>query len=103
MKRIYIAGPMTGLSERNYPAFQAAAVQIRAWGYEVVSPVEINAGLENEGWNACVRRDVAQLATCDAIYLLGGWPKSRGARIELQLARDLGLQWLKSDGSAVDM
>lgn len=103
MKRVYVAGPMTGILDLNFPAFRAAAVQLRALGHEVVSPAEINEGLEHEGWNACMRRDVAALATCDAIYLLDGWPKSRGARIELQLAKDLGLQWLKSDGRAVDM
>jgi len=103
MKRVYLAGPMTGLPELNFPAFRAEAERLRATGWDVVSPVEINHGLEHEGWNACMRRDVAALVTCDAIRLLDGWPKSRGARIELQLAKDLGLQWLKSDGIAVDM
>ena len=35
MKRIYIAGPMTGLPDFNYPAFNAAAARMRALGFEV--------------------------------------------------------------------
>jgi len=101
--KVYIAGPMTGLPDLNYPAFAAAAEHLRASGHDVVSPAEVNAGREHEGWHACMRRDVAELTKCHAIYLLDGWPRSRGARIEMQLAKDLGLMWLKSDLSVVEM
>jgi len=35
---IYIAGPMSGLPEFNYPAFFAAAEQLTAAGYDVLNP-----------------------------------------------------------------
>jgi hypothetical protein len=69
---------MTGLKDKNFPAFHAAAAALRTEGLEVVSPAEINAGVEHEGWEACMRRDLAHLVTCHAIYLLHGWARSRG-------------------------
>lgn len=84
--RLYIAGPMTGLPEFNYPAFHAEAARLRLAGHDVVSPAEINAGMEHEGWHACMRRDIAAVMTCDAVQLLPGWQKSRGARIEAEIA-----------------
>ena len=33
MTRIYIAGPMSGLPELNYPAFNAMAERLRAHGH----------------------------------------------------------------------
>lgn len=37
---IYLCGPMTGLPEYNYPAFHAAAAELRAQGWRVVNPAE---------------------------------------------------------------
>lgn len=91
--RVYIAGPMTGLPDRNFPAFHAEAARLRALGHDVVSPAEINAGvLQDEGWAACMKRDIAALVTCDAVQLLPAWPTSRGAKLEVELAHALGIR-----------
>lgn len=89
--RTYVAGPMTGIKDFNYPAFAAEAARLRALGHEVVSPAEVNHGLEHEGWHACMRRDIVALAACDAIQMLDGWMNSRGASLEHQIACALGL------------
>ena len=36
-KRVYVAGPMTGIENFNYPAFNAAADALRAQGYQVTA------------------------------------------------------------------
>lgn len=68
MKRIYIAGPMTGLRELNFPAFNAEAARLRAAGWEVLNPAEINPD-HTMAWADCMRRDLPALCTCDAMQL----------------------------------
>ena len=88
--RLYVAGPMSGLPLLNFPTFREAAAALRARGFEVVNPAEINID-PSAGWQACMRADIAQLVTCDALALLPGWEKSRGARLEYIIATGLGL------------
>ena len=91
MKRIYIAGPMTNMPALNFPAFHAEAARLRALGYEVVNPAEVNAE-PTAGWHACMRADIAQLVTCDAVRLLEGWESSRGASLEAHIAHSLDMR-----------
>lgn len=91
MKRIYIAGPMSGLPELNYPAFHAMAAQLRAAGRHVENPAE-NPAPHCNSWLGYMRLAVAQLATCDTVVMLHGWEQSRGARVEYQLAVGMGLR-----------
>ena len=93
MKRIYIAGPMSGLPDFNYPVFNAKAAELRALGFHVENPAE-NRAPHCSSWLGYMRLTVAQLVTCDVVYLLPGWRHSRGACIERQLAVGLGLQFM---------
>lgn len=89
--RIYVAGPMTGYEALNFPAFHAAAAQLRALGHEVVNPAEINSD-PGADWLTCMRADIKQLVDCDAIAMLPGWERSKGATLERLIAVGLGLQ-----------
>ena len=91
MKRIYIAGPMTGLPDLNFPAFHAEAARLRALGYEVSNPAEINPD-PTAGWEACMRADIAELVKCDGVALLPGLERSRGASLEAHIAHSLGMR-----------
>ena len=84
---------MTGHPEWNFPAFFAAAKTLRAKGYEVVNPAEIEGDQNN--WNACMREDIKHLMACDGVYMLKGWETSNGARLEYYLATTLGFKVLK--------
>jgi hypothetical protein len=87
---IYISGPMTGYPEFNYPAFQNAAEQLRELGYSVISPHEID--VPEKSWEAFMRADIKALMDCHKVATLTGWENSRGARIEVNLAKELGMQ-----------
>lgn len=88
---LYLAGPMSNLPALNFPAFHSAAADLRAVGHVVVNPAEINAD-QCSDWLTCMRNDIKQLVDCEAICLLPGWEKSRGATLERQIALGLGFQ-----------
>lgn len=92
--RVYIAGPMTGIEDFNFPAFFAAADAWRAVGWDVVNPAEAFDGDQTLPYRDYVAYDISLLKTCDAIAMLPGWdgPNSRGAVWEREIAaRLLGL------------
>lgn len=80
---------MSGVPEHNFPAFNEQAKRLRALGYKVVNPAELNP--EGTSWADCMRKDIAQLVTCDTIAKLDGWQNSKGATVEVELARKLGM------------
>lgn len=84
---------MTGLPDLNFPAFNAEAARLRAAGWEVLNPAEINPD-HTMAWADCMRRDLAALVTCDAIQMLPKWQMSRGACLEHHVAAELRLQVL---------
>ena len=90
MKRWYVAGPMSGYQNLNFPAFHAKAAELRALGHEVANPAEINPDMSAK-WEDCMRADIAELVKCDAIFMLAGWEESRGASLEHGIAVALGM------------
>lgn len=99
---LYIAGPMTGYDDFNFPAFRQAAADLRERGYTVISPHE---GAHNRDltkpWDYYMREDIRLLVECHGLALLPGWGKSKGAKLEKYIAKKLGMQvaplreWLK--------
>jgi Domain of unknown function (DUF4406) len=88
--RLYIAGPMTGMPDYNYPAFRATAEGLRAAGYEIECPAE-NDPPESGLWADWLRLGLAQVLRSDGIATLDGWQESRGARLEVHVATELGM------------
>lgn len=94
-KTCYLAGPMRGIERFNVDAFNEAKKELEWAGWKVVSPVDldIQAGLnydtlkqEDLDMDAIIRRDLHAVMNCDAIFLLPGWEKSKGANAELNVA-----------------
>lgn len=87
--KLYVAGPMAGLPELNYPAFRDAAAKLTAAGFDVIDPSCLNqAGTD---WAACMRIDIPQMLACDAVAVLPNWWRSRGARLEVHIAAALDM------------
>lgn len=104
--RLYLAGPMTGIEHYNFPAFDAAAKQLREAGHEVFNPAENDrengfdaTGLQGHeaaehGFDlrTALKQDLSWICDhAEGIALLPGWEESKGARAEVALAKALGL------------
>lgn len=88
ISRIYLAGPMSGLPEMNYPAFNAEAARLRALGLMVENPAQ---NPKQDTWQDYMRAAIRQMMTCTHVALLPGYAASRGAMIESNLAIELGI------------
>ena len=87
----YLSGPMTGLPDFNRPAFHAAAATLRAQGHVVINPAEVDLG-PDATWADYMRIHLAEIARrVTQVFVLPGWESSRGAQLEVHVARALGL------------
>lgn len=88
---LYVAGPMTGLPEFNYPAFFAASERLEAAGFKTLNPARDEGRDGCTEWLHFMRASLRDIADCDGIATLPDWESSRGARLEVDLAQQLGL------------
>lgn len=98
--RVYIAGPVSGYDfEERKATFAKAAERLYTFGYEPINPIhdQDKHALTEDEWVDFLRSDIKRLVTCDAIYLLKGYAHSRGAQLELHIARELGLKEMYED------
>ena len=89
---VYIAGPMTGLPDLNYPAFNAAEEALTAAGHAVLNPARNGTIVGSNAWQQYMRLSIAQVLQAEAVALLPGWVNSRGATLERGIATALDLQ-----------
>ena len=86
--KVYISGRMTGLPEWGFPAFNAAAAALRLLGFEVFNPAD-NGVDPAKPWEEYLKYDLIKVIESNRVYVLTGWEESRGARLEVYVARAL--------------
>lgn len=104
-KQIYIAGPMSGYKDFNFPAFFEAAKGFEVAGWKVWNPAakETEAEVEKDtsfstgdaktlvanGWDykGAITWDLEKVINSDAIHMLSGWEFSPGATAEHAVAK----------------
>lgn len=89
--RLYLAGPMTGFDDFNFPAFNKMAAELRARGYVVENPAE-HGVVNGADWADYMAYDLTRLGLCGQVAVLPGWENSKGARLEVHIARELGMK-----------
>jgi hypothetical protein len=90
LKTIYISGQMTGVAEYNFPEFNRVATLLRAKGFNVLNPAEHGCSPEYT-WSDYMRMDIADLINSDIVATLPSWEKSKGANLEVYIAKQLGM------------
>lgn len=91
IKKVYISGKITGEDIHSViRKFHDAARKIRRFGFEPVSPLD-NGLPFPAAWEDHMGEDVKLLLKSDAIYLLPDYEQSKGARLELTIAKELGM------------
>jgi hypothetical protein len=104
---VYLAGPMSGYDAYNYPAFDALAERLRREHKDAVTPVEVINPAENYGGDSTrdradyMRVDFAGLLRASCVMVLPEWDGSRGASLEVAVARELGLPVFDTDWQPV--
>lgn len=120
--KIYLAGPMSNLPQFNFPEFYRVTTALRAAGWDVVSPAELDdadtaaSALKSKDgkpqdahrtWGDYLARDVKMIANdgIEGIVFLKDWQKSRGARLEASVGLLCGLRFFchMADDSALEI
>jgi hypothetical protein len=120
--KLYLAGPMRGIPEFNFPAFHIGAAQLREAGHIVFSPAERDiavTGVDISKGNATGDNALAEAQHgfnlrealkddleficlhADGIALLPGWTNSKGAQAKVATARALGLMVMTIEEAAL--
>ena len=108
-RQCYLAGPMRGYPEYNFPAFHKAAAELRKRDWKVWSPAERDEaeGFDpkaDEAWplSYYMQFDLPAVCQSQAVIVLPGWEESKGARLEIHTAHAVGIPVYRyDDGSEV--
>lgn len=94
MTKIYLSGKITGTSDYE-SRFAEAQKKMEEKGYEVLNPVKCGKWLERQlapqapTWIQYMKQAISAMMKADCIYMLKGYKDSKGARVELFLAKIL--------------
>jgi hypothetical protein len=99
---------MTNIPAFNFPEFHRVAGILRAQGYNLVNPAELDEEIERKEaeaspdgkhrglkhvktWADCLRRDIEIVAdnNCVGVIVMDGWENSQGAQFETYVAYKL--------------
>ena len=88
---LYLSGPMTGLPNFNYDAFNNAATTLRDLGNHVFNPAECFGGRQDLAKEEYMRADIKAVLEATVVVTLPNWEKSTGAQLEVEVAKAIGI------------
>jgi nucleoside 2-deoxyribosyltransferase len=91
LKKIYISGKISGLPEEEaIKIFDLAEEALKSLAYEVINPMKLPHN-HSRTWEAYMKEDIAAMMNCDAVMALENWSESKGAKIEVGIAKSIGM------------
>ncbi len=93
MKTIYISGPITNVEGGNQETFTAAANLLHELGYAAINPHSLFTNIDTTDftWEDYMRGCIIAMMQANEVVTLDGWELSKGAVIEVDLARKLSI------------
>ena len=88
--KVYLSGKMNGVPEKNYPAFNKYAADLRAQGYQVFNPAEHED--DTQPREKLMKIDLQEVLKADMVVVFGDWRDSDGACAEVLVAKETGKQ-----------
>lgn len=107
---VYISGPVTGIKHNNAAAFYKMEKELQALFSDmpyitIVNPIRLGKRVDayfeemsrilkkkkKAVWEDYMRVCIAELANCTHVIVLKNYKKSKGVRVELFIARLLGI------------
>lgn len=102
--KLYLAGPMSGLPDWNFPVFNELASKLRDLGHVVFNPAENVREDNHKGRAYYMKKDIHAIIgstvyskPTDAVAVLRNWESSRGTRLEVEIALQLDIPVLWAD------
>lgn len=102
LRSAYLAGPMRGHPEYNFPEFRRWTTKLRARGWKIFSPAErdeqdpdIDHTENIAGWSGSrgldyfMAHDLKAVCETDCVIYMPGWETSQGARLEGMVAVEI--------------
>lgn len=92
-KKIYISGPITDMPNKNIDEFEKYEQKFNNLNFEVINPHKLHSPMQIESftWSDFMRADIKAMMDCDLVAVLPGWDKSKGANLEVYIARSLAM------------
>lgn len=94
-RKWYLSGSVTNDPDFR-DKFARAEFQLKKYGFKVLNPVKHEK--DGKEWSYYLKKDLRKLTKCQGIILLDGWENSRGARLELKVAQELGFKIMTFEG-----
>lgn len=94
--KIYLSGPITGMPVLNRPNFTALRDELVSMGYssnyivlphELFDTIDVNSFQWEDYMKVCLR----ELLDCELLLTLPDWHHSKGANLEVHIARSLNI------------
>ena len=101
-KIIYISGQITGIEKQAFDLFMVAENKLSLHGYTVINPMTLGHQ-HDKSWANYMKEDIRALLQCDCIYMLDNWKKSKGAKLEHEIAQKLGLEIIYEDKRGIEL
>jgi hypothetical protein len=89
--KYYLSGAIT--HQPDFKAyFKKYEEELQYWGIDnIFNPAAVEWP-QDVKWETCMKYDLKILVNCDVLVLLPNWKKSKGVKLEIHIAKALGIR-----------